>query len=335
MSTAATPERRSRPGGIGVFLKTRRQQIDRDSRSLGPFLRLPDRVGKPVTQEEIAELLDVSRTWYALLEAEGARASPALLDRIAKLFGLEGDERLELFALAIPELQTSPKAPSSALELTVGSSSQIESTARKLNAIRERFLGKGNGTDHIARPRIMQSWARCLEAGVDAGLRAAPLCVARDSDLRSLREENERLLRATRGVVAYLEEQLAGSGYAVIITDRTGCVLDLTGEAEIRRRLTALDLIPGGLWNEASAGTNAIGTAIADGRPLQLMAGEHFCDGWTDLTCTAAPIREPKSFEIIGVLDITGSYKLIRSHLIALIMQCALEIEEELALLDG
>ena len=71
------------------------------------------------------------------------------------------------------------------------------------------------------------------------------------------------------------------------------------------------------------------------GRPLQLLAGEHFCDGWMDFSCTAAAIHDPKSSETVGLIDITGNYKLIRSHLLPLIVQCALLIEEELTLLDG
>jgi hypothetical protein len=41
----------------------------------------------------------------------------------------------------------------------------------------------------------------------------------------------------------------------------------------------------------------------------------------------------PGTSEIVGVLDISGSYKLVRPQLIGLVMGAALEIEERLAFL--
>ncbi|MDQ6661334.1 MAG: ATP-binding protein, partial [Chloroflexota bacterium] len=98
-------------------------------------------------------------------------------------------------------------------------------------------------------------------------------------------------------------------------------------------RLARIDFVPGGNWSEAAAGTNAIGTALADGHVVQLMASEHYCDGWQDLTCTAAPIRHPLTGDVIGILDVTGNYRLIRSFLTGSLAAAALEIEQKLRIL--
>jgi transcriptional regulator of acetoin/glycerol metabolism len=116
-----------------------------------------------------------------------------------------------------------------------------------------------------------------------------------------------------------------------VLTDGTGTILDLRCNSDLRRKLERIAFECGVVWSEASAGTNAIGTALTDDRPLQLMAAEHYCDGWQDLTCTAAPIHDPETGEIIGVLDITGDYRLVRPQLLGTIVQYALEIEERLA----
>lgn len=165
---------------------------------------------------------------------------------------------------------------------------------------------------------------------VDAARRNAPLAISRDAQLGDLHAANEPLLRAAHPVIDRLVTHLADSGYAVVLTDRSGCILRVAGDRDVRRRLERIDFIPGGNWSESAAGTNAIGTALADRRPVQLMAAEHFCDGWTDLTCTAAPIRDPRTAQVIGVLDITGDYRLIRSYLMSLLAVNALEIEEAL-----
>jgi DNA-binding XRE family transcriptional regulator len=347
-SETAEPGRAFSPG-LGAFLKRLRQQVDRHAPTLGPYRRVPGRVGRAVTQEEVAEALEVTRTWYALIEAEKAQASPALFDRISSIFSLDGHDRLALFQLGIPGLSASrPESAGDArmlralssqslarLGLPIDSLSEIEHTAKRLASLRATFLSKGDVQPLPVRARIVHSWTRCLAAGVDAGQERAPLTITRDAELAELREENERLLRAARGVVAYLTSELADSGYAVVLVDRKGCILELSGDADVRRSLARRTFLPGGLWTEAAAGTNAVGTALADGRPLQILAGEHFCDGWQDYSCTAAPIRDPRSFEIVGLIDITGNYKLIRSHLLPLIMQCAFLIEEELTLLNG
>jgi DNA-binding XRE family transcriptional regulator len=328
---------------LGTFLKQQRQALRHETRWLGACERLPARIGRPVTQEEVAEALEVSRTWYALLESGTVRASAALANRIATVFALDAIQRLELFRLAVPGLgvasPTGDGAPDvapwafpfpRAETLVIGSPNEIEETARALALAREHFLVSGDVLLTRARKRILNSWLRS-RALVDASCRIAPLAVSRDAQLDDLRAANERLLRAAAPLVHYLAEHLAGSGYVVVITDEHGRILELHGDADARRHLKRIEFAPGGDWSEAAAGTNAIGTALADGRPLQLMAAEHFCDGWQALTCTAAPIHDPETRAIVGAIDVTSGYRLIRADLLALIMQYALEIEERLA----
>lgn len=102
------------------------------------------------------------------------------------------------------------------------------------------------------------------------------------------------------------------------------------GDRAARARLADLGFAAGADCSEASAVTNAIGTAIADRPPLQLLAGEHFCEAGQQLTCTAAPIYLAKTRGIAAVLGITGDYRLVRSHLIDIVTLCALEIEEKI-----
>src|SRR5229473_1296322 len=160
--------------------------------------------------------------------------------------------------------------------LSIASPSEIEHTARQLTKLRDEFLTTG---------------------------------------FQTLREANEVLVRATRSVMSHLTDFLAASGYVVVLSDARGRLLDVVGDTAIRRRLARIDFVPGGDWSEAAAGTNAIGTALADGHGVQLMAAEHYCDGWQDLTCTAAPIRHPFTGEVMGILDVTGDYRLIRTFL--------------------
>lgn len=216
------------------------------------------------------------------------------------------------------------------VNLSIASPSEIERTARQLRMMREGFLTTGTLATQTPRSMILQSWQRCLAMQVNPSRRCAPLAVARESQLSHVRAVNELLIRATRAVISHLTDFLAGSGYVIVLSDAKGCLLDVVGDTDIRRRLARIDFVPGGDWSEAAAGTNAIGTALADGHVVQLMAAEHYCDGWQDLTCTAAPIRHPFTDEVIGVLDVTGNYRLIRSFLTNSLAAAALEVQQEL-----
>src|SRR5213080_2175877 len=216
------------------------------------------------------------------------------------------------------------------VNLSIASPLEIERTARQLRAIREGFLTTGSLATHSPRSLILDSWQRCHAMNVNPSRRCAPLAIARESQLHQLREANELLVRATRSVLDRLTNFLADSGYVVVLSDAKGRLLDVIGDTMIRRRLARIDFVPGGNWSEAAAGTNAIGTALADRHVVQLMAAEHYCDGWQDLTCTAAPIRHPFTGEVMGVLDVTGDYRLIRSFLTNSLAAAALEVQQEL-----
>src|ERR1700736_1681082 len=89
------------------FVRERRQRLVPESQFLGLVPRLPTRIGKPVTQEEVAEHLGISRQWYSRFEA-GALAgfSTELISRLSDLLLLSAPERTELVKLAMPELAT-------------------------------------------------------------------------------------------------------------------------------------------------------------------------------------------------------------------------------------
>ena len=219
---------------------------------------------------------------------------------------------------------------SSNLHLSIASPAEIERTARQLRIIRDGFLTSGSLTRYTPRLIISDSWQRCSVLRVNPSRRYAPLAVAREAQLEHVRKKNDVLIRAATQMTAHLNAFLADSGYVIVLSDARGCLLEVVGDIPIRRRLARIDFVPGSNWSEAAAGTNAIGTALADGHVVQLMAAEHYCDGWQDLTCTAAPIRHPFTNEIVGVLDVTGNYRLIRPFLTNSLATAALEIQQRM-----
>lgn len=91
---------------LGALLKQCRVRIEPERHSLGPHVRLPIRIGKAVSQQELAEAVGITREWYARMETERqVHVSASVLGAIADVLMMDVNERALLFSLAIPELQ--------------------------------------------------------------------------------------------------------------------------------------------------------------------------------------------------------------------------------------
>jgi transcriptional regulator with XRE-family HTH domain len=98
-------EAEAREEALHRFVRERRLRLAPESHFLGESPRFPTRIGKRVTQEELADHLGISRQWYARFES-GASAgfSTQLLSRLCDLLRLSAAERAEFVWLAMPEL---------------------------------------------------------------------------------------------------------------------------------------------------------------------------------------------------------------------------------------
>ncbi len=90
---------------LGASLRMWRLRISKEATALGSQRRLPCRIGRFVTQEELAEAVGVSRGWYKMLESgTGSRTSLRLLSGLADALMLSPSEKAHLYRLAFPEL---------------------------------------------------------------------------------------------------------------------------------------------------------------------------------------------------------------------------------------
>src|SRR5207249_939044 len=103
------------------------------------------------------------------------------------------------------------------------------------------------------------------------------------------------------------------------------------GDDDFLEKANRVALKPGVTWSEASKGTNAIGTAIAEQLPVQIHANEHYLVANHFLTCSAAPILDHQG-NVAGVLDVTGDQCSFHKHTMALVRMSAQMIENHLFL---
>jgi len=69
-----------------------------------------------------------------------------------------------------------------------------------------------------------------------------------------------------------LFEFVKGTGFQVVLSDETGYLLDVIGDPEVTSRASEIQCARGGNWSEPSKGTNAIGTAIFERKPVEVCA---------------------------------------------------------------
>jgi len=104
-------------------------------------------------------------------------------------------------------------------------------------------------------------------------------------------------------------------------------VLQAVGDMPTLEKGENIHLMSGGDWREDVVGTNGIGTAIATGRPAQIHAAEHFCEGIKGWTCAGSPIFEPGTGAIMGVIDISGPPSTYQRNNLGLAVAAARQIE--------
>lgn len=200
------------------------------------------------------------------------------------------------------------------------------------NAWESLVLGR-RLADAGVRSVVLDSWQRCLSGAVDPGSGCAP-CAAGER-VNQVTWQNRDLCDAARPVLEGLRDVLKECGTLIMLSDPQGIILMLAGETRVRSAGEAINLAVGGQWGEEVIGTNAIGTAIATGGPVQIHASEHFCLDVKRWTCAAAPIRDPVSRSMLGVLDVSGVKESFHGHTLGLVMTAARQIEGEIARRDG
>ncbi|MER7336233.1 SpoIIE family protein phosphatase [Streptomyces sp. NPDC000075] len=187
---------------------------------------------------------------------------------------------------------------------------------------RERFLG-GEPVETGVRGPIMDSWLRCRLLGLSPDRSELPFREDFDPD--------SRLLRAAGPVLDELRERFSGSRMNIAVADADGMVLRRRfGEPSLARSLPPIQTVPGFVFAERYGGTNGIGLALAERRPVQVYRAEHFAERAQSNACCAAPIRDQLSGQIVGVLCFGYPYALEHPDLAALLGRAVGTIERRL-----
>ncbi|MGA8208560.1 MAG: GAF domain-containing protein [Nocardioidaceae bacterium] len=198
--------------------------------------------------------------------------------------------------------------------------------ARELQRVHDAVIG-GSGGAKRPRPLVSRSWERVLRAGLDPeGANARSLVgrgeVERRRHVSPLAAVIDDLLRVVSGVGDT-------SSLLMVVTDADGVILWRAGPARVRARADILGFAEGACWTEPVVGTNAIGTALAEAVPVQLFSAEHFEQTQHPWYCTASPVHDPRTGDLVGIVDVSGPALTLHPAVTALV-ETAVRLAESL-----
>lgn len=187
------------------------------------------------------------------------------------------------------------------------------------------------GAAHLEE--VADSWRRSLsDFHVDPQSVEAPR-VLTAQELLDARGPVEDLIDIAREENDRLHEIVGKVGYVVLFTSPQGVVVDARGHPDRADEFGYWGVCQGSIWAEEVEGTNGIGTAIVEKRPVTVHRTQHFRARNLSLSCCGAPVFGPDG-ELVAVLDVSSIDPEVsdRSHALALsvTINSARVIEERL-----
>ena len=188
-----------------------------------------------------------------------------------------------------------------------------------------RTVQSGQETTGFA-PEIGRSWNRCVnEFGIHPHSRR-DTAVLSTGQLRESQQRLGKVLRVAHCEMENLYELIAGSGYAIVLSDAAGAILDAIADPTLKREFRQSGFWLGALWDERHEGTNGVGTCLAETRPVTVHREEHFRDYNVRLSCSSAPVLDAYG-ALLGVLDASSmnsaDTREIQRHTMALVSMSA------------
>jgi transcriptional regulator of acetoin/glycerol metabolism len=199
---------------------------------------------------------------------------------------------------------------------------------REVRAAWEKFVEHGALSAEL-RSSVAASWQRSRNHRVTIDRARAPLVA--DAELFRHRSRHASLRHAARCALQSSKTFLSDANSIMILTDPAGLIIDTQGDARVIDAGRTVHLEHGGRWSEADIGTNAIGAAIAESRPVQIHGAEHFCTEVQRWTCAAVPVHDPSDGELLGIVDISGPASTFNPQSLALAVSVGHHVESVLA----
>ena len=177
------------------------------------------------------------------------------------------------------------------------------------------------GVGDVVPEVIERSWRRSISHRVSTD---------RVADQAGEVDPEAALFRAALPVLEHWERHLADTPMTLLLSDRAGrIVARRLGERDLRSRLDQVHAAEGFDFSEETMGTNGLGTALAEGRPVLVSGSQHYNDLLSSLTCAATPVVAPGG-SVVGSVSLGGPVKDTSSLMLSLTQEIGQQIEQRL-----
>ena len=172
---------------------------------------------------------------------------------------------------------------------------------------------------------IIESWRRSFATHLDPTELVPPV----EADPS---EVQERWLEHPLGALAHVLAARLGdvaerSESLVVVADASGLLMHVAGAEWLKERAREMNFLVGARLSEADDGTNGIGTPLAADHPLQVFAFEHFNQRHHQWICSGAPVHDPVSGRILGLIDLSSLWKIAHPRSLDLVTAAARTME--------
>jgi transcriptional regulator of acetoin/glycerol metabolism len=180
-----------------------------------------------------------------------------------------------------------------------------EARLQVARAARAEFLERSEvrrrGVDGVpgVRDVVAASWRRSRSAGVAA----EEYLISYHDDV----DVDSRLMRCARPVIDRLAGEMFDVPAAIALSDAQARIVHRRDcSTVVGRPLDRVDFNAGFSFAEGGVGTNGIGTVFESGTSVAVVGAEHFTQALVAFACTGAPILDPVSGRVEGVLDVSS-----------------------------
>ncbi|MBP1963859.1 transcriptional regulator of acetoin/glycerol metabolism [Paenibacillus aceris] len=174
------------------------------------------------------------------------------------------------------------------------------------------------------------SWKRCHEFGL---VPTDPIDddILTGNHMQSLLKQNEQTILYTEQIFEHMHTGIKQSGQMALLIDPEGTIIHTAGDIDFSRKALAVQLQTGANWAECRKGTNAIGVALAERKPVRVHAEEHYFIANHFLTCASAPIFNAIG-ELIGIVNISGKQENYHDYTFTLACLAAQSVQNKILL---
>ena len=175
---------------------------------------------------------------------------------------------------------------------------------------------------------IDRSWRRCQHLGLSP-LDPIDDTILTGSALQEVLTENQSIIRHATFILENLYPAIYSQELVTVIVDRNGTIIHKVGHLDSNEAIDYLTV--GSNWSEERKGTNAMGLAIYERKPIITHAEHHFYVKNHFLTCAASPIYSPTG-ELIGAINISAKKEMYHPFTISLTTMMAESLQTRLLL---